>query len=82
MRIHFGKYCCNGLDCGMGDLVRKEEEMIAFTVIMVVLIICISVLAGIYICYCGENEVGMFGGWKYEDRIINLEKEMEELKKE
>lgn len=56
--------------------------MIAFTVIMVVLIICISVLAGIYICYCGENEVGMFGGWKYEDRIINLEKEMKELKKE
>lgn len=48
----------------------------------IVLIICITVIIGMYIYYCSENEVGMFQNPKYKKRITELEKQMEELRKE
>lgn len=52
------------------------------TIVSTVLIICVSVLFGIYIACCSENETGMFQNPRYEKRIRELEKQMEELKKE
>lgn len=56
---------------------------IALTIILVVLIICVSILAGVYMYYCGENGIKMFEDPRYEERISRLEKllEMEEEKK-
>lgn len=48
---------------------------------LIVLIICLCIIACIYLYYCGENEVGIFGICRYRQRIFNLEKEVEELKK-
>lgn len=55
---------------------------VGLTIILIVLIVCISVLFGIYMYLCSENEVKMFADPKYEERIGKLEKQMEELKKE
>lgn len=57
-------------------------KMAGFVIIFITLIICITVIAGIYIYYCSENEIGMFQNPNYENRIKELEKKMEELKKE
>lgn len=55
---------------------------VAITIIAVVLIICVSVLVGVYMYYCGENEINMFADPRYEERIKNLEKRVKELEKE
>lgn len=54
---------------------------IGATTILIILIICATVLAGMYIYYCSENEIGIFANPKYEKRISELEKAVEELKK-
>lgn len=53
-----------------------------FTVVLIVFIICATILVAMYVYYCGENEIGMFQNPKHEKRIRELEKQMEELKKE
>lgn len=55
---------------------------IGATIVLVVLVICATILAGMYIYYCAENEVKMFANPKHEKRIKELERQMEELKKE
>lgn len=81
--VYFRWNSDNSFNCIMGIVVRKgEQEMIGITVVLVVFIICATVITGMYICYCNENEVGMFQNPKYEKRIMELEKQMEELKKE
>lgn len=47
---------------------------IALTIILVVLIICVSVLLAVYMDYCGENGIKMFADPRYEERISRLEK--------
>lgn len=56
---------------------------IALTIIFVTLIICATVLVGVYMYYCGESEIKMFANPRYEERISRLEKllETEEEKK-
>lgn len=56
---------------------------IALTIIFVTLIICVTILVGVYMYYCGENEIKMFADPRYEERISRLEKllETEEEKK-
>lgn len=56
--------------------------MFGLAVVLVVLIICATVIMAMYIYCCSENEIGMFQNPKYEKRIRELEKQMEELKKE
>lgn len=56
--------------------------MIGFTIIMIILIICITILIWAYMYFCSENEVKMFANPRYEERIKKLEKLTEELKKE
>lgn len=56
--------------------------MVGFVVMMVFLIICATILMAMYMYYCSENETGMFQNPKYEKRIRELEKQMEELRKE
>lgn len=52
--------------------------LIAITTILIVLIICVSVLLGIHMFICSENEIGMYADPKYEGRISNLEKLVKE----
>lgn len=51
-------------------------------IILIILIICTTVLGGIYIKARCESKAGMFADPKYEERIEKLENQMEELKKE
>jgi len=53
---------------------------VGLTLILLTLIICISVLFGIYITLCSENGIKMFSNPKYDERIRKLEKEINELK--
>ena len=54
--------------------------MVGLTFIIFTLIICGSVLFGIYMYLCSENEVKMFADPKYDKRIRELEKAIMELK--
>lgn len=54
--------------------------MIGFTIVMIILIICTTILIGVYMYYCAENEVKMFANPKYDKRISELEKVVKELK--
>lgn len=51
--------------------------------VLIVLIICITILVGVYMYYCNENGIRMFADLQYEERISRLEKliETEEKKK-
>lgn len=53
----------------------------AVTIIAVVLIICVSILVGLYMMCCEENGVKMFSDPKYSERIEELEKRVAELEK-
>lgn len=55
---------------------------LGLTVVLVVFIICVTILVAMYVYYCSENEIGMFQNPRYEKRIRELERQMEELKKE
>lgn len=50
---------------------------IALTIILVVLVICVSILVAVYMYYCGENGIKMFADPHYEGRICRLEKLLE-----
>lgn len=50
--------------------------------VVIILIICATVLMAMYMYYCSENRIGMFKNPNYGKRIKELEKQMEELKKE
>lgn len=64
--------------------IKKEKNImvIALTIILVTLIICISVLVGLYMDYCRENGIKMFADPRYEERISRLEKILETEEKE
>lgn len=54
--------------------------MIGFTIIVVVLIICVTLLIDEYMGYCGKYGIGIFTNPKYEKRICELEKIVKELR--
>lgn len=56
--------------------------VVAVTIILIILIICFSVLFGMYMFICAENEINMFADHKYDKRITELEKTVKELKEE
>lgn len=47
--------------------------------IIFTLIICVSVLFGIYMYLCSENVVKMFADPEYDKRIRRLEKEIQKI---
>lgn len=53
---------------------------IGLTLVLLVLIMCVTVLFGIYMYFCSENETKMFVDPRYEERIRKLEKQVEELR--
>lgn len=53
--------------------------IIAITLITIVLIICISILIGLYMDYCKESRTKMFTPQKYDERIRDLERRVEKL---
>ena len=48
-----------------------------FTV-LIILIICTTILFGIHMYFCSENEIGMYADPRYEERIRKLEKIIKE----
>ena len=52
-----------------------------FCLMMCVLIICATILFGIYIYCCSQNEVGMFQNMSsyYEKKLSNLEERIKKL---
>lgn len=53
---------------------------VGLTIILWTLVVCISVLFGIYMYLCSEKEVKMFSNPRYDERIQELEKQVKELK--
>ncbi len=47
--------------------------------LLIVVIICATIIAGIYIYYCSENQVGLFENHKYNERINKIEKQIREM---
>lgn len=47
-------------------------------IVSIVLIICVSILIGLHMVLCAENEIGMYADPKYEKRISDLEKIIKE----
>lgn len=50
------------------------------TTVLVFLIICVTILLGIYMCFCSEHGTKMFADPGYEERIRKLENQVRELK--
>lgn len=49
---------------------RKEDLYgSGLTFVLIVLIICVSILIGVYMFLCAENEVKMFSDPRYEEHI-------------
>ena len=48
---------------------------------LIVLIICVTILAGMYLYYCNENEVGIFQDMNmyYGEKISKLEERIAKL---
>ena len=60
-------------------MIQKGENMIAgIVIVLIFLIICGSILFGIHMYFCSENEIGMYADPKYEERIRKLEKIIKE----
>lgn len=53
--------------------------MAGILLIALTLIICATVLLGIYIYQCAENDVKMFADPRYDERINELEKRIKDL---
>ena len=47
-------------------------------IVLIVLIICVSILIGLHMVLCAENEIGTYADPKYEERISALEKIIKE----
>ena len=56
--------------------------MAGLVAFLIVAVICATILSGMYIYYCAENEVRMFENPRYRERIEKLEKQVKELMKE
>ena len=54
--------------------------MVLLGIVLVLLIICSSILFGMYMFLCCENKIKMFADPRYEERIRELEKTVKELK--
>lgn len=52
---------------------------LGLTTVLIVLIICVSVLIGVYMTCCQESGVKMFSGPRYEERIKEPEKRVKDL---
>lgn len=52
---------------------------IGLTIVLIVLIICVSVLIGVYMICCQESGVKMFANPRHEERIKELEKRIKDL---
>lgn len=62
--------------------------MVGFVCIFIILVICATILVGMYLYYCSENSIGIFDRTKYKsdlkdlkDAVNELTKEIQEMKK-
>lgn len=62
--------------------------MVGFVCVFIILIICVTILVGMYLYYCSENSIGIFDRTKYKsdlrdlkDAVNKLTKEIQEMKK-
>lgn len=49
--------------------------------VVIIIIICATIVAIAYMGYCSSNRVNMFANPRYDERIRELETEVEELRK-
>lgn len=70
-----------GCDCTSFAPQNKQEEnmLVAFTIILVALIIAVSTLIYEYMKFCSDNRTGMFAHPKYDTRIGQLEDRISRL---
>lgn len=55
--------------------------VIGFFTTLIISIICVTIIFLAYMDYCSANKVKMFANPRYDERIRELEKEVEELRK-
>ena len=62
--------------------------MVGFVCTFIILVICVTILVGLYLYYWSENSVGIFDRTKYKsdlkdlkDAVNELTKEIQEMKK-
>lgn len=62
--------------------------MVGFVCVFIILVICVTILVGMYLYYCSENCIGIFDRTKYnsdlkdlKDAVNELTKEIKEMKK-
>lgn len=53
--------------------------MVGIIAILVILILCATVLLGLYLYYCSENNTGLFVDPKYNSTLGELKESIEDL---
>ena len=69
-------YCYKGTKTNISEMNSMGAGL---TFVLIVLIIC-PTLFGLYMFLCEETKTRLFSNPKYEERIRELEKQVEELK--
>ena len=62
--------------------------MVGFVCVFIILVICVTILVGMYLYFCAENRIGIFDSARYnsdlrdlKDAVNELTKEIKEMKK-
>ena len=50
------------------------------TIVLITVVICVSILFGMYMVLCFENEIAIFKNPRYRQRISDLEDQIQILK--
>lgn len=56
--------------------------MVGFVTIVIILMVCATILIGMYLYYCSENSIGVFDRTKYRSDLYDLKEAVNELTKE
>lgn len=56
--------------------------MVGFVTIVIILMVCATILIGMYLYYCSENSIGIFDRTKYRSDLYDLKEAVNELTKE
>ena len=56
--------------------------MVGFVTIVIILMVCATILIGMYLYYCSENSIGIFDRTKYRSDLYDLKDAVNELTKE
>lgn len=57
----------------------REEEDKVFVLVIIILMICATILFGMYLYFCAENRIGIFDCAKYKNDIKDIKNAINEL---